>query len=116
MDKPPNQSGIIYQPINKKKSLSIIPHSLLTSQSRILDFIILDHLAPQNGGLDRGLMSILDICLLHAGIMVLVFNPSTGQESPQYHVVFVDELSTVNIKEEETAPFNWSDLMTHSSE
>ena len=48
--------------------------------------------------------------------MALVFNPSTGRVSPQHHVVFIDVLSTVNIKEEETAPFNWSDLMTHSSE
>ena len=31
----------------------------------------------------------------HAGSVALVFNPSTGRVSPQYHVVFDDEFSTV---------------------
>ena len=32
---------------------------------------------------------------LHAGIVALVWNPTTGRVSPQYHVVFDDDFSTV---------------------
>ena len=31
----------------------------------------------------------------HAGSVTLVFNPLTGQVSPQYHVVFDNDFSTV---------------------
>ena len=52
----------------------------------------------------------------HAGSVALVFNPSTGRVSPQYHVVFDDEFSTITYMEEGTVPPNWSDLVEHSSE
>ena len=38
----------------------------------------------------------------HAGSVALVFNPSTGRVSPQYHVVFDDEFSTVSYMEKGT--------------
>ena len=50
----------------------------------------------------------------HAGSVALVFNPSTGRVSPQYHVVFDDEFSTVPYMEAGTVPPNWADLHEHS--
>ena len=40
----------------------------------------------------------------HAGSVALVFNPSTGRVSPQYHVVFDDEFSTVPHMEKGSTP------------
>jgi len=52
----------------------------------------------------------------HAGSVALVFNPTTGRVSPQYHVVFDDEFSTVPYMEAGTVPPNWSDLVKYSTE
>ena len=52
----------------------------------------------------------------HAGSVALVFNPTTGHVSPQYHVVFDDEFTTVASMEEGTVPPNWADLVKYSSE
>ena len=41
---------------------------------------------------------------LHAGSVALVWNPTTGQVSPQYHVVFDDDFSTVPYMEAGTVP------------
>jgi len=52
----------------------------------------------------------------HAGSVVLVFNPRTGQVSPQYHVVFDDTFSTVPYMDAGTEPSHWHDLLKYSSE
>jgi len=52
----------------------------------------------------------------HAGSIALVLKPSTGRVSPQYHVVFYDEFSTVSYMEKGTIPPNWADLVQYSSE
>ena len=52
----------------------------------------------------------------HAGNVALVFNPSTGHVSPQYHVVFDDDFTTVQYMNEGAVPPNWADLVHHSSE
>jgi hypothetical protein len=46
----------------------------------------------------------------HAGSVALVLNPSTGRVSPQFHVVFDDEFSTVEYMAARTVPANWPDL------
>lgn len=52
----------------------------------------------------------------HAGSVALVYNPSTGHVSPQFHVVFDDDFTTVPYMEAGTIPPNWEDLVTNSSE
>ena len=52
----------------------------------------------------------------HAGSVALVCNSTTGRVSPQYHVVFDDDLSTVPYMEAGTLPPNWEDLVKYSSE
>jgi hypothetical protein len=52
----------------------------------------------------------------HARSVALVYNPSTGQVSLQYHVVFDDDFTTVPCMEAETIPPHWSDLLQSSSE
>ena len=52
----------------------------------------------------------------HAGSVALVWNPTTGRVSPQYHVVFYDDFSTVPYMEAGTIPPNWENLVKHSSE
>ena len=52
----------------------------------------------------------------HAGSVALVFNPTTGRVSPQYHVVFDDDFTTVPFMEAGEVPPNWSDLCKHSAE
>eukprot|EP00957_Ditylum_brightwellii_P013135 992665-Ditylum_brightwellii.AAC.1 len=47
----------------------------------------------------------------HAGSMALVWNPSTGQVSPQFHIVFDDDFSTVTYMEAGTIPPNWKELV-----
>ena len=42
----------------------------------------------------------------HAGSVALIFNPSTGRVSPQYHVVFDNEFSTIEYMEAGTVPPN----------
>ena len=48
--------------------------------------------------------------------MALVWNPTTGRVSPQYHVVFDDDFSTVPYMEASTLPPNWQELIKHSLE
>ena len=52
----------------------------------------------------------------HAGSVALVFNITTGRVSPQYHVVFDDDFTTVEYMEKGQVPPNWDDLVKHSSE
>jgi hypothetical protein len=52
----------------------------------------------------------------HAGSVALVYNLSTGHISPQYHVVFDNDFTTVPYMEAGTIPPNWSDLLQTSSE
>ena len=52
----------------------------------------------------------------HAGSVALVWNPTTGHVSPQYHVVFDDDFTTVSYVEAGTVPPNWVDLVKRSSE
>jgi hypothetical protein len=54
--------------------------------------------------------------LFHAGSVALVYNPSTGHVSPQYHVVFDDDFTMVPYMEAGTIPPHWSDLVHSSSE
>ena len=48
--------------------------------------------------------------------MVLVWNPSTARVSPQYHVVFNNDITTVTYMEAGTLPPTWEDLVEHSCE
>ena len=52
----------------------------------------------------------------HAGSVALVWNPTTGRVSPQFHVVFDDDFSTVSYMEAGTIPPNWKELVQYSSE
>ncbi len=52
----------------------------------------------------------------HAGNVALVLNPKTGLVSPQFHVVFDDDFTTVPHLRKGTVPPNWADLVRHSSE
>ena len=52
---------------------------------------------------------------LHAGSVALVLNPGTGHVSPQYHLVFDDEFSTVRHLRAGTVPRNWRELVESSS-
>ena len=49
----------------------------------------------------------------HAGIVALVWNPTTGLVSPQYHLVFDNEFSTVPYMEAGTIPSNWDNLVKY---
>ena len=51
----------------------------------------------------------------HAGSVALVLNPKTGLISPQFHVVFDDNFSTVPHLRSGTVPKNWAQLVEHSS-
>ena len=50
----------------------------------------------------------------HAGSVALVLNPKTGLVSPQFHVIFDDDFSTVPHLRAGTVPENWSDLVQNS--
>jgi hypothetical protein len=52
----------------------------------------------------------------HAGSVALVFNPKTARVSPQYHVIFDDDFSTVPYMERGEVPPNWDDLCRLSAE
>ncbi len=54
--------------------------------------------------------------LFHAKSVALVYNPSTGHVSPQYHVVFDNDFTRVPYMEIWTIPPNWLDLVHSSSE
>jgi hypothetical protein len=51
----------------------------------------------------------------HSGSVALVYNPSTGHASPQYHVVFDNDFTRVPYMEAGTIPPHWSDLLHSSS-
>ena len=52
----------------------------------------------------------------HASNVALVLNPKTGLVSPQYHVVFDDEFTTVPHLRKGTVPKNWADLVENTRE
>ncbi len=52
--------------------------------------------------------------LFHTGCVALVYNPSTGHVSPQYHVVFDNDFTMVPCMEAATIPPCWSDLINSS--
>ena len=52
----------------------------------------------------------------HAGTVALVLNPRTGHVSPQYHVVFDDNFTTVPFMNGCQVPPNWADLVQNSRE
>ena len=51
----------------------------------------------------------------HARSVALVWNPTTVCASPQYHVVFDNDFSTVPYMESGTIPPNWENLVKYSS-
>lgn len=51
----------------------------------------------------------------NAGSVALVYNPSTGNISSQFHVVFDDDFTTVPCMEAGTIAPNWEALVTNSS-
>ena len=54
--------------------------------------------------------------LFHAGSLELVLNIITGYVSPQYHVVFDKNFSTVVNMRKVTLPGNWENLVEEHSE
>ncbi|KAL7464856.1 hypothetical protein ACHAXS_005184 [Conticribra weissflogii] len=52
----------------------------------------------------------------HAGNVALVLNPITGLVSPQFHIAFDDDFTTVPHLRKGTVPPNWARLVKHSSE
>ena len=52
----------------------------------------------------------------HAGSVALVLNPKTGLVSPQFHVVYDDQFTTVPNMRNLTVPSNWAQLVKNSSE
>ena len=52
----------------------------------------------------------------HAGNVALVFNPKSGLVSPQSHVVFGDNFSTIYSLRAGTVPLNWAKLVASSRE
>lgn len=51
----------------------------------------------------------------HAGSVALVLNPRTLRVSPQFHLVYDDEFSTVQFMRNGEIPPHWSELVRHSS-
>jgi len=51
----------------------------------------------------------------HASTVPLVLNTQTGLVSPQYHVVFVDNFTTVNCLQTDKIPTNWPSLFNESA-
>ena len=52
----------------------------------------------------------------HVGTVSLVLHLQTGHISPQFHLVFDDEFTTVPYLTSEEAPPNWSVLVKYNSE
>ena len=52
----------------------------------------------------------------HAGSVALVLNLATGLISPQFHVIFDDEFTTVGYLETDQTPPNWVALAKHAVE
>ena len=53
---------------------------------------------------------------VHARNVALILNPKSGLISPQFHVVYDDDFSTVPFLRAGTIPTNWKDLVEHSRE
>ncbi len=53
---------------------------------------------------------------IHAGSVALVLNPKTGHISPQYHVTFDDDFTTVPYLRSGNTPSNWETLVQTASE
>jgi hypothetical protein len=51
----------------------------------------------------------------HAANVALIFNPRTGHISPQFHVIFDDDFTTVPYLRTATIPPYWADLVRASS-
>merc|ERR1712155_326706 len=47
----------------------------------------------------------------HAGSVALVWNPTTGHVSPQYHVIFDDDFTTMPYMVAGTIPPKWTDIV-----
>jgi hypothetical protein len=47
----------------------------------------------------------------HASNVALILNPRTGRVSPQFHVVFDDDFTTIQYLWTTTVPPHWADLM-----
>jgi hypothetical protein len=52
----------------------------------------------------------------HASSVGLILNPRTGHISPQYHVVYDDDFTTVPYLRSETVPPRWAELVRESSQ
>jgi hypothetical protein len=52
----------------------------------------------------------------HASNVALVLNPRTGHVSPQFHVVFDDDFTTVDYLCKMTVPPHWAELVRSSAE
>ena len=52
----------------------------------------------------------------HAGSVALVLNPRTGYVSPQYHVVFDDDFTTVPFMYSQEISPHWKALVKSSTE
>jgi hypothetical protein len=50
----------------------------------------------------------------HAGNVALILNPNTGHVSPQFHVVYDDDFTTVAHLRHEKEPPNWTHLYNTS--
>ena len=57
----------------------------------------------------------LGISPFHSGSLPLVINPANGHVSPQFHVLFDDEISTVTFMREGPVPPNWTDIVQRIS-
>jgi hypothetical protein len=47
----------------------------------------------------------------HASNVALILNPRTGHVSPQFHIVFDDDFTTVQYLQTTTVPPHWADLV-----
>ena len=57
----------------------------------------------------------LGISPFHANSVALVLNPKTGHVSPQYHVIFDDDYSTLSYMRQSKIPPHWKKMITKSS-
>ena len=51
----------------------------------------------------------------HASNVGLILNPRTGHVSPQYHVVYDDDFTTVPYLHTAAVPLHWAELVKASS-
>ncbi len=51
----------------------------------------------------------------HASNVALILNPRTGHVSPQFHVVYDDDFTTVPYLRTTTVPPHWAELVRTSS-